>query len=76
MKIPHCVDPADVGADLCEDSRFLEDVATLARTKAHHTMDIPGTIRVLANQGATRVSLQVSTYIVVERLILTQPDFQ
>lgn len=44
----HSVHPVDVGADLCEDGGLLEDVAALTRTKAHHTMDVPGAISVLA----------------------------
>lgn len=55
--VAHCVHPADVGADLCEDSRLLEDVAALTRTKTHHTANIPGAVSVLAIQRATRVSL-------------------
>lgn len=67
-KVPHCVHPVDVGADLCEDSGLLEDVAALTGAKAHHTMDVPGAVRVLAIQGATRVSLWVSTHIVCQHV--------
>lgn len=52
------VDPADVGADPSEDRGLLGVVATHAWAEAHHTMDIPGTIRVTTVQGTTRVSLK------------------
>lgn len=55
--VAHCVHPADVGADLCEDGGLLEDVAALTRTKTHHTVNIPGAVSVLAIQRATRVPL-------------------
>lgn len=54
----HFVDPGDVGADPGEDGRLLGVVAAHAWTEAHHTMDLPGAIRALAVQGATRVSLK------------------
>lgn len=53
----HRVHPADVGADLCEDCGLLQDVAALAWTEAHHAVDVPGAIGILAIQGAARVSL-------------------
>ena len=61
MFLTHCVHPVDVGADLCKDSGLLENITALTRTEAHHTVDVPEAIRVLTIQGATRVSLWVST---------------
>lgn len=58
QNVPHRVNPADVWANLCEDGGFLRDVAALTRTKAHHTVDLPGTINRLAIQRSPRVSLQ------------------
>lgn len=46
---------------MCEDGGLLEDVAALTRTKAHHAVDVPGAVRVLAVQGAAGVSLRVGT---------------
>lgn len=43
---------------MCEDGGFLWDVAALTRTKAHHTVDLPGTISHWAIQRSPRVSLQ------------------
>lgn len=54
----HSVHPADVGADLCKDRGLLEDVAALTGTEAHHTVDIPGAVGILAIQGTARVSLR------------------
>ena len=56
---------------MCEHSRLLEDVAALTRTKAHHAVDLPEAIRVLAIKGATRVSLQASTHTVGVKLMYT-----
>ena len=53
----HAVDPVYVGADLGEDGGLLGDVAPLSRSEADHTVNRPGAIRVLAVQGAARVSL-------------------
>lgn len=47
---------------MCEDRGLLQDVAALAGTEAHHAVDVPGAIGVLAIQGATRVTLQVNTH--------------
>ena len=54
----HVVDPGNVGTDAGEDGGLLGVVAAHAGAKAHHTVNIPGAIRVLAVQGATGVSLQ------------------
>ena len=54
----HVVDPADVGADPGEDGGLLGVVAAHAGAKAHHTVDVPGAIRVLAVQGTAGVSLK------------------
>lgn len=40
-----------------EDCGLLEEIAAQARTKAHNTMDLPGTISILAVQGSTRITL-------------------
>lgn len=51
------VDPFAVGADLGEDGGLLGVVATEPEAKAHNTMNLPGAVRVLAVQRATRVAL-------------------
>ena len=47
---------------MCEDCGLLEDVAALTRAKAHHSVNVPGAISVLAIQGATGVSLRGSAH--------------
>lgn len=54
----HVVYPGNVGTDAGEDGGLLGVVAAHAGAEAHHTMNVPGAIRVLAVQGATGVSLQ------------------
>lgn len=53
----HVVDPGDVGADAGEDRGLLSVVAAHAGAKAHHAVDLPGTIRARTVQGAAGVSL-------------------
>lgn len=53
----YSVDPVHVGADLGEDSRLLAEVAAQPRAKANNTVDLPGSISILAVQGATGVTL-------------------
>lgn len=43
---------------MCENCGLLEDVAALTGTEAHHTVDVPGAVSILAIQGAARVSLR------------------
>lgn len=43
---------------MCEDCGLLEDVAALTGTEAHHAVDVPGAVGILAIQGAARVSLR------------------
>lgn len=54
----YIVDPVDVGADPGEDRGLLIVVTAHAGAKAHHTVHIPGAIRVLAVQGTSGVSLK------------------
>ena len=56
--VSYCVYPANVGADFGEDGWLLEDIAACTRAEAHRSMDVPGSIGVLAVQGTPRVSLQ------------------
>lgn len=53
----YLVDPGHVGADSGEHRGLLGVVATHTGAETDHTMDVPGAIRVLAVQGATRISL-------------------
>lgn len=43
---------------MCEDCGLLEDVAALTGSEAHHAVDVPGAVGILAIQGAARVSLR------------------
>lgn len=55
--ITHVVDPGDVGTDPGEDGGLLGVVAAHAGAEAHHTVDVPGAIRVLTVQRTAGVSL-------------------
>lgn len=54
----HIVHPAGVGTNSSEDGGFLGIVAAHAGAKAHHSVDIPGAVRVLTVQGTAGVSLK------------------
>lgn len=54
----YVVDPVDVSADPGEDRGLLIVVAAHAGAKAHHTVHVPGAIRVLAVQRTSGVSLE------------------
>ena len=58
VEATHVVDPGDVGAHTGEDGRLLGVVAAHAGAEAHHPVDVPGPIGVLAVQGSTGVSLE------------------
>ena len=55
---------------MCEDCGLLEDVAALTRAKAHHSVNVPGAISVLAIQGATGVSLRGSAHTHTHTLLV------
>lgn len=55
----YSADPVDVGGDSGEDSGLFREVAAEAGAKADDTVNLPGTISILAVQGAARVALVI-----------------